>query len=116
EDSNLFSIDDFSQSKNNEGEPIEGGTLNFGLVSDTVFEGTLNWNFYSGAPDAEVIGWFDESMLYMDDTFTYTNEGPAEFTTEPYETDEYPNGVTFTFTIKDGVKWHDGEPVKAEDW
>ncbi|WP_042144044.1 oligopeptide ABC transporter substrate-binding protein [Paucisalibacillus sp. EB02] len=116
EDDGLYSIDDFPREKTNEGEAIEGGRLNFGLVSDTVFEGTLNYNFYSGAPDAEVIAWFDESMLYTDGNFTFTNDGPAEFTTEPYETDEYPNGVTFTFTIKDNVNWHDGEPVKAEDW
>ncbi|WP_047983868.1 oligopeptide ABC transporter substrate-binding protein [Ornithinibacillus californiensis] len=112
----LYSIDDFATTKTNEGTAIEGGTLNFGLVSDTVFEGTLNYNFYSGAPDAEVIAWFDESMLYTDGNFTFTNEGPATFETEPYETDEYPNGVTFTFTIRDNVNWHDGEPVKAEDW
>lgn len=116
EDDGLYSIDDFATSKSNEGEAIEGGSLTFGLVSDTVFEGTLNYNFYSGAPDAEVIAWFDESLLYTDGNFTFTNEGPAEFTTEPYETDEYPNGVTFTFKIKDNVNWHDGEPVKAEDW
>ena len=29
--------------------------LHYGLVSDTAFEGTLNFNFYSGAPDSEVL-------------------------------------------------------------
>src|SRR5690625_2247022 len=50
EDDGLYSIEDFDQIKTNEGEAIEGGTFNFGLVSDTSFEGTLNWTFYSGNP------------------------------------------------------------------
>ncbi|SET51703.1 peptide/nickel transport system substrate-binding protein [Oceanobacillus limi] len=109
EDDGLYSIDDFSMDKTNAGEAIEGGTLNYGLVSDTVFEGTLNFNFYSGNPDWEVISWFDEPLLYTDANYTYTNEGPAT-----YEVSE--DGLTFTLTIKDGVNWHDGEPVTAEDW
>ncbi|GIO26759.1 oligopeptide ABC transporter substrate-binding protein [Ornithinibacillus bavariensis] len=111
----LFSQDDFEMTTSNSGEPI-GGTLNFGLVSDSVFEGTLNWNFYDGDPDSQVIKWFDESLLDMDANFTYTQDGAATFKTEPYETEEYPNGVTIEFTIRDNVNWHDGEPVKAEDW
>ncbi|MUK88754.1 oligopeptide ABC transporter substrate-binding protein [Ornithinibacillus sp. L9] len=109
EDDGLFSIDDFSMDKTNQGEAIDGGSITFGLVSDTVFEGTLNFNFYSGNPDYEVIAWFDEPLLYTDENYTYTNEGPAS-----YEISD--DGLTFTLTIKDGVNWHDGEPVTAEDW
>ncbi|MFD2045333.1 oligopeptide ABC transporter substrate-binding protein [Ornithinibacillus salinisoli] len=105
----LFSIDDFSMDKTNQGEAIEGGSITYGLVSDTVFEGTLNFNFYSGNPDYEVIAWFDEPLLDTDANYTYTNDGAAE-----YEISE--DGKTFTLTIKDGVNWHDGEPVTAEDW
>jgi peptide/nickel transport system substrate-binding protein len=105
----LYSIEDFDPAKTNEGEAIEGGELNFGLVSDTAFEGTLNWNFYSGDPDSQVITWFDEPLLYNDENYLYTNDGPAS-----YKVDD--SGKVFTFTIKDNVNWHDGEPVKAEDW
>ena len=105
----LYSIEDFSVEKTSEGEAIDGGTLNFGLVSSSVFEGTLNWNFYSGAPDKEVIDWFDESLLSTDENFNFTQDGAATF-----EVNEA--GDVFTFTIRDNVNWHDGEPVTAEDW
>src|SRR5699024_8657375 len=60
-DDDLFDISDFDQTKENMGDAIDGGTLNFGLVSDSPFAGTLNWAFYSGNPDAEILNWFDES-------------------------------------------------------
>ncbi|WP_371068623.1 oligopeptide ABC transporter substrate-binding protein [Sediminibacillus sp. JSM 1682029] len=105
----VFSIDDFEQIKTNQGEAIEGGTLNFGLVSDTAFEGTLNFNFYSGNPDAQVISWFDESLLDVDENYAYTNDGAATL-------DVNREAKTITFKIRDNVNWHDGEPVTAEDW
>lgn len=110
EDDGLYSIDDFDNIKNNEGEEIDGGSFTFGLVSDTAFEGTLNWNFYSGNPDAEILSWFDEGLLTWDEDYVYTNDGAAT-----YEQDEEDEN-TFIFEIKDNVNWHDGEPVTAEDW
>lgn len=105
----LYNIADFSNVKTNQGEAIEGGTLNFGLVSDTPFEGTLNNNFSSGVPDSQVLDWFDEGLLTWDKNYVYTNDGAAT-----YEVSE--DGRTFTFTIHDNVNWHDGKPVTAEDW
>ena len=26
-----------------------------------------------------------------------------------------PDGMTYTFTLRDGLKWHDGRPVLSED-
>ncbi|AIF44248.1 oligopeptide ABC transporter substrate-binding protein [Virgibacillus sp. SK37] len=105
----LYSIDDFSNIKTNEGEAIDGGTFTFGLVSDSAFEGTLNWNFYSGDPDAQILDWFDEGLLDWDENYVYTNDGAAT-----YEVSE--DGRVFTFKIRDNVNWHDGNPVTAEDW
>lgn len=102
-------LSQFSQTASNTGEPLEDGELNFGLVSNDPFKGTLNWNFYSGAPDAEVIRWFDESLLGMDGDFLYDQTGPATF-----EHDE--SGKVFTFKLREGIKWHDGEPLTVEDW
>ncbi|MFX3645766.1 MAG: oligopeptide ABC transporter substrate-binding protein [Paenibacillus sp.] len=104
----VYSIEDFNNVKTNEGTAIEGGSITFGLVSDTAFEGTLNYNFYSGNPDVQVIQWFDEGLLTWDKDYVYTNDGAAT-----YETSE--DGKTFTLTIRDNVNWHDGKPVTAED-
>ncbi len=105
----VYSIDHFSSVKTNQGEAIDGGVINFGLVTDTPFEGTLNFNFYSGNPDAEIIRWFDESLLDFDEDYKYTQDGAATF-----EVDHEDKSITFT--IRDQVNWHDGEPVTAEDW
>lgn len=108
----LYSIEDFSPDKTNAGDPIDGGILQYGLVSDTVFEGVLNPVFYQGNPDFEVMKFFDEGLLAIEDTnFTFTQDGAAEW--ELIENDD--DTVTFQFKIRDNVNWHDGEPVKAED-
>lgn len=102
-------LSQFPQDPTNDGEPIEGGELVYGLVSNDPFNGTLNYNFYSGNPDAMVLNWFDESLLTVNGDFLYDQEGAAT-----WEHDE--SGKVFTFTIRDNVNWHDGEPVTAEDW
>ncbi|MDQ0352606.1 peptide/nickel transport system substrate-binding protein [Alkalibacillus filiformis] len=105
----IYDIDDFSTAVSNDGDPIDGGSLNYGLVSDTVFEGTLNFNFYGGTPDFEILQWIDEALLSMDENYTYTQDGAATF-----EADQENNSITFT--IRDDVQWHDGEELTAEDW
>lgn len=109
-DEPMFSIDDFEVIKGDNGEDIiDGGSLKVALVTDTPFEGTLNYNFYQGTFDAQVLQWFDESLLAVDENYTYTQEGAATF-----EINE--DGDVFTFTINENANWHDGEPVTAEDW
>jgi len=87
---------------------IEDGVLNYALVSNTPFEGTLNPVFYSGAPDAEVMQFFSEALLATDGDYLITNDGAATY--------EVTNeNKTIAITIGDNVNWHDGEPVKATD-
>ncbi|GAB4073767.1 oligopeptide ABC transporter substrate-binding protein [Barrientosiimonas marina] len=107
-DDKLYSIDDFDPAKTNEGEPMDGGTLNYGLVTDTAFEGSLNWQYYDGTYDGEILDWFGGTLLDFEE-YTITKDGAAT-----YEVSD--DDRTFTFTIRDDVNWHDGEPVTAEDW
>ncbi|GEN84174.1 ABC transporter substrate-binding protein [Sporosarcina luteola] len=99
---------DFPLTVTNTGDPIEGGELNFGLVSDTPFEGTLSPVFYSGAPDADVMSFFNESLFAYDGDYLITNDGAAT-----YEVSD--DNKSITIKIGDNVNWHDGEPVKASD-
>ena len=99
---------DFPLDVKNTGETLENGHLVYAQVSDNPFEGTLNKVFYSGAPDAEIMQFFDENLLAVDGDYLITNEGAATYQISA-------DNKTIAITIKDGVNWHDGEPVKASD-
>ena len=98
----------FSASVKNDKKEIKDGSLTYGLVSNTPFEGLLNFAVYEGDPDNQVITIFDESLLSNDENWEYTNDGAAT-----YEISK--DKKTITLKIKDNVKWHDGNPVTAED-
>ncbi|MBA2876399.1 oligopeptide ABC transporter substrate-binding protein [Thermaerobacillus caldiproteolyticus] len=100
-------ISKFPIAVKNDGKLVDG-VLTYGLVYDTPFEGTLSRAFYEGQPDAEVLQFFDEPLLRMNENYEITNDGAATY--------ELSNDKkTITIKIKDNVNWHDGEPVKAED-
>ncbi|WP_346817615.1 oligopeptide ABC transporter substrate-binding protein [Bacillus paramobilis] len=98
----------FSTSVKNDKKEVKDGSLTYGLVSNTPFEGLLNFAVYEGDPDNQVITIFDESLLSNDENWEYTNDGAAT-----YEISK--DKKTITLKIKDNVKWHDGNPVTAED-
>ena len=102
------SVPVFTLDVGNKGKVLKDGELIYGLVSKGPFEGTLSHVFYSGAPDAEVMSFFDESLLAVNSDYLITNDGAATYNISE-------DNKTITITIKDGVKWHDGEPVKASD-
>lgn len=101
-------ITNFPAVVKNDEKPLDNGVLNYALVSDTPFEGTLNVNFYQGSPDFEVLQFFDESLFSRNEDYEITNDGAATY--------ELSNdNKTITIKILDNVYWHDGEPVTAED-
>lgn len=105
----VYDYEDFPQEVSNDGEPTGEGTMNVGFSSDAPFEGTLNWAFYQGNPDSIMMEYFDEPVLTINDDHQYTNDGAMTF-----EVDEDNNEVTFT--LNEGVEWHDGEPVTIDDY
>ncbi|MGP3608598.1 oligopeptide ABC transporter substrate-binding protein [Anoxybacillus sp. PDR2] len=100
-------IGNFPMAVKNDGKIVDG-VLTYGLVYDTPFEGTLNYAFYQGQPDVEILHFFDESLFHVNGDYEITNDGAAT-----YELSD--DKKTITIKIKDNVNWHDGEPVKAED-
>lgn len=102
-------ISKFPMVVKNDKSAVADGSLNYALVSDTPFAGTLNYAFYDGAPDAEVMQFFDEPLFATNGDYEFTNDGAASY--------EMSNeNKTITVTIKDNVNWSDGQPVTAEDY
>ncbi|WP_432362517.1 oligopeptide ABC transporter substrate-binding protein [Sporosarcina sp. UB5] len=99
---------DFPFEVSNKAQPMEDGEMTIAMVTDTPFEGTLAPVFYSGTFDWEVISKFHENLFAVDGDYLITQDGAAN-----WEISE--DNKTITITIKDGVYWHDGEPVKASD-
>jgi peptide/nickel transport system substrate-binding protein len=102
-------IGNFSMVVKNNKKAVEDGSLTYALVSDTPFEGTLNYAFYEGQPDQEVLQFFDEPLFSTNGDYEYTQDGAAT-----YEMSD--DNKTITVKIKDNVNWSDGQPVKAEDY
>ena len=92
----------------NEGEAIDGGTLQVGLVTDSPFQGIFSWEFYEDAYDAEIMDFGFESLFGSDDDFQIDDSGKATLAL-----DQENNKATIT--LKEGLKWSDGEPLTAED-
>ncbi|MFB6649925.1 ABC transporter substrate-binding protein, partial [Bacillus toyonensis] len=98
----------FNETVKNDKKEVKDGSLTYGLVSNTPFEGLLNFAVYEGDPDNQVITFFDEGLLDNDKNWEYNNEGAATYEISA-------DKKTITLKIKDNVKWHDGNPVTAED-
>lgn len=92
----------------NDGEAIEGGTMSIGYVSDSPFTGIFSWELYSGNPDAQVMQYTMGELVGSDENYQIDDSGAATM-----ELDQENN--TVTLTVKDGITWHDGEPLTADD-
>ncbi|QKY70569.1 oligopeptide ABC transporter substrate-binding protein [Lentibacillus sp. CBA3610] len=87
------------------GEPKQGGEVTFAFTQP--FQGLLEWGFYEGEDDEKILRFLSDSLVETNDDLE-PEPGMAD-----YEVDEENN--TVTFTIKDGITWHDGEPLTSED-
>ncbi len=98
----------FPHGTTNDAASIDGGVLNVALVANSAFAGVLNPCFYEDNYDAQVLGWFSESILSADENFVFDQDGAAT-----YEYDA--TAKTMTLKLHEGIKWHDGEPVTLDD-
>lgn len=99
---------EFETRVENEGEAIDGGTMSIGYVSDSPFTGIFSYELYSGNPDAIVMQYTMGALVGTDENYQYDDSGAATV-----ELDQDTNIVTIT--LQDGVLWHDGEQVTADD-
>lgn len=89
-----------------DGEPVKGGTIIAALNSTTI--PTLNTQLTSAVPALFA------ADVWADGLMTYDREGKRlpRLATK-WETSD--DGKTYTFTLREGVKWSDGEPFSADD-
>ncbi|MBB5150261.1 oligopeptide ABC transporter substrate-binding protein [Ureibacillus thermosphaericus] len=92
----------------NEGTPIKGGILKVGIVKDEPLQGVFLAELYENRYDAAIMSYASNAIFEMDGDFLINNEGIASMIVDQEE-----NKVTIT--IREGVRWSDGEPLKIED-
>ncbi|ARJ50575.1 oligopeptide ABC transporter substrate-binding protein [Staphylococcus lutrae] len=85
----------------------KGGTLNVGIPEAP--EGNFQDIFASSTTDSGVVGFFNDGLTEMDD---HLNLKPKILSWEKSKDDD----LKYTFKMKKGIKWHDGNPFTINDW
>jgi len=98
---------DFPESATNEGEAIDGGTLQVALVAESAFPGIFSSEFSQINTDSQLMAPMAGSVLRQDENFQWT-DGAASM-----DFNEEENFVTLT--LQEGVLWHDGEELTVDD-
>ncbi|MFZ3589218.1 oligopeptide ABC transporter substrate-binding protein [Bacillus sp. DJP31] len=86
-------------------EPKAGGNVTFAFTQP--FKGVLDYAFYEGEDDSLALGFMSEGLLSTGDDLLPEPNVATWVMSE--------DNTQVTFTIKPGVKWHDGDELKAED-
>lgn len=87
-------------------KPVAGGVVTYGYSSP--FQGLFEPVFYEGEDDAQVLEFITEAMFTVkDDLSTVPNIATWQ---------ESEDHTVFTFKIKPGVLWHNGDELTVEDW
>lgn len=99
---------DFESGVTHDGDVQDGGTLRVALVTDSPFQGLFSQELYEDGYDSELMQFNIESLFGSDENFQIDDSGAATMELDP-------DAKTATITIKEDVKWSDGEPLKPED-
>lgn len=105
EDSGIVEFETVMQ---NDEESIEGGILNYALVTSSPFQGIFSPEFYTDSYDSTLMGFTHESLFSVDENFMLSQDGMATF-----EFDQEAKKIHIT--LRDDLKWSDGEPLTTED-
>lgn len=87
-------------------EPAFGGSVTIALAADAV---TLNPILWNDAASASVGNRIFEGLITADPA----TGAPVPLLAESWSVS--PDGLTYTFHLRQGVVWHDGAPFTAED-
>lgn len=106
------SPEDFDETVQNEGEAIDGGVAQVGVLSDTAWTGIFDWQHYENEADASLMNYTLGDLLAMNENYELVG-GKENGAAADIEFDE--DNDTVTITVHDDVYWHDGEQVTADD-
>lgn len=101
-------ISKFTMTVKNDKEAIKGGTLDVAVASDTQFKGLFSEVYYQDAYDNYYMRPSHEGLFSYDTDFVITDDGAAKL-------DLDVDNKKATITLKDNIKWSDGEAVTADD-
>lgn len=96
----------------NEGDPIEGGEIRVGVVTDTPWKGIFSSTHSSDGLNNNLLIPMAGSLFAAGENYELVG-GEEHGTAASIEFDE--EAKTATITIREGVTWHDGEPLTADD-
>ncbi|BAS27686.1 ABC transporter substrate-binding protein [Limnochorda pilosa] len=83
-----------------------GGTLRTGQISDPK---TFNYYLYKESSSDDVLQHVFEGLVSVDGVTTEVVPSLA------YKWDVSDDGLTYTFYLRKGIKWHDGQELTADD-
>lgn len=91
------------------GEPVRGGVFTRSTSADASILNPILW---SDSSSSGIGGFFFPSLIAVDpQSGAYVTDGSMS---ESWEVSE--DGLTWTFHLRDGVTWSDGDPVDANDF
>ena len=94
-----------SNGNDSDAEGNNDGTLTYAV--DNAPEELYMPGFYSSATDAQIVEFIHENLITVDENLDY----------QPHIADwETEDNKVYTFTIQEGIKWHNGEELTMEDW
>ncbi|WP_096186113.1 oligopeptide ABC transporter substrate-binding protein [Evansella halocellulosilytica] len=91
-----------------EGDIPQGGTVTYGFTQP--FAGVLDWAHYDGQDDSLALKIFNGDALVA----TGDDLRPVPHLAHDWEWSE--DNLTVTFHLEEGVMWHNGEELTAEDF
>ena len=88
-----------------QGNPRKGGTLILGMTADP---STLNCGIESSQIVAMVTSSIYSGLIHLDE-----ESNPHPDLAQSWEIS--PDGLVYTFQLRENVKWHDGQPLTSAD-
>ncbi|TSB48353.1 peptide-binding protein [Alkalicoccobacillus porphyridii] len=88
------------------GDPVEGGNVNLAMFSAP--ENLFNPIFYTALYDAHILDITHEGLVSQDESFDFIPRLAEDW-------DFNDDNSELTYTLRQDVKWHDGEDFTADD-